>query len=61
MFFWPLHPAVLHLFGAACFTCLSQAGGQSGKSVLASPESSLSFPWGSSQSRLMLAFLPVHL
>lgn len=50
--FWPLHPTVLHQFSAAPFTCPSQAaavavaGGQSGKSVLASSESSVSLSLG---------------
>lgn len=50
--FWPLHPTVSHFLGAACFTCPSQAeavaaaGGQSGKSVLAIPESSVPLSLG---------------
>lgn len=50
--FWPLYPTVLHLFGAACFTCPSWAAAvavarwQSGKSVLASPESSVCLSLG---------------
>lgn len=50
--FCSLHLAVLHLFGAASFTCPSQtatvavAGGQSGRRVLASPESSVSLSLG---------------
>lgn len=63
MFFWPLHPTVLHLFSAACFTCLFQAaavavaGGRSGNGVLVLSPVSLS-PLGKLSKQADTGFPP---